>query len=97
MAWSVEPGDLCPTCGLRKDHLLSDGTRVLYGQGVGHLVITEEGRKFVAKQLADDLMQDVIMVAAHVASDPKMQIDDVAYKSARKLLELVTDIPDRLR
>jgi hypothetical protein len=74
-----------------------DGKRILYGQGVATLVITEEGRKFVVKSLVEDLVRDIIMVAAHVTSDQKMQADDPAYDAARKLLHAVTDIPTTMR
>jgi hypothetical protein len=94
---TIRAGEICPTCGLRRDELLADGSRILYGQGVGQLIITEEGRKFVIKNLVEDVMLDIIKVAAHVATDPKLSADDNVYVSARKLLHVVTDIPDRVR
>lgn len=94
---TLQPGQLCPTCGLRQDSLLADGQRILYGQGVGALVITEHGRKFVVQNLIEDVMNDLIKVAAHVATDPKLAADDDVYMCARRLLNVATDIPARIR
>lgn len=97
MTTTVKPGELCPTCGLRRDELYADGRRILYGQGVAQIVVTSEGRKFVIKTLVKEVADLIIMVAAHVASDQKMQADDPVYDAARKLLSVVVDIPTEMR
>lgn len=97
MTTTVLPGAVCPTCGIRRDEIHADGKRILYGQGVATLVVTPEGRKFVIKSLVEDVVRDIIAVAAYVASDPKMRADDAIYGSARKLLSVVSDIPTELR
>ena len=97
MTAGVLPGQKCPTCGLRQDELYADGERILYGQGVAQIVVTPEGRKFVIKTLVKEVADQIIMVAAHVASNPKMQADDPVYDAARKLLSAVVDIPTEMR
>ncbi len=97
MTTTVLPGTICPTCGIRRDELFANGQRILYGQGVATIVVTPEGRKFVIKSLVKEVADQIIMVAAHVVSNPKIQVDDPVYDAARKLLNAVTDIPTELR
>ena len=94
---AVKPGELCPTCGLRRDELYQDGQRILYGQGVATMVVTPEGRKFVIKTLVAEVADQIIMVCAKVVADKNTQVDDPAYDAARKLLAAVTDIPTEMR
>lgn len=90
------PGEQCENCGLRMDNVVAGGVSILYGQGVGQLIITEEGRRFVIKHLVEDVTRDMVAVAAQVVSDPKMQTDDAIYMAARRLLSVAVDIPDRV-
>ncbi len=94
---TVKYGQLCEHCGMRRDELLADGSSILYGQGLGHLIVTEDGKKFIAKKMIEEFMDDIIQVAAHVVSDPNLSTDSRAYGAARKLLSVITDIPETLR
>lgn len=94
---TVRPGEKCPTCHIRMDELRVDGSSILYGQGIGQLIITEDGRKFVAKTMLEDVTHDIILVAAYVCSVPSLTADDATYQAARKLLETIADVPDSVR
>ena len=94
---TVLPGEKCPTCHIRMDALCADGSHILYGQGLGHLIVTDDGKKFVAKKMLEPMVHDIIQVAASVVSDPKLTADDSLYQSARRLLNSVADIPESVR
>jgi hypothetical protein len=97
MKTTVKPGQLCPTCGLRRDEVYADGQRILYGQGVAKIVVTPEGQKFVIKTLVKDIAEKIMRVAATVVSDPKYGSEDQVYREARDLLDAIADIPTTMR
>ena len=94
---TVLPGEKCPTCHVRMDALCADGSHILYGQGVGHLIVTDDGKKFVAKKMLEPMVLDIIQVAAYIVSQPNFTSDDDLYQSARRLLDSVADIPESVR
>jgi hypothetical protein len=94
----VKGGHICPTCGLRQDSVYVDGSRILYGQGVGHLVVTEDGRRFIAKHLMEEWTKDILITCAWIAGQQHWHADDRVYMAARRLLAAcVDDIPDRMK
>lgn len=94
----VSGGEICPTCGLRKDTIDLDGKRILYGQGVGHLIVTEEGRKFIVEKMLEEWINDILITCAWIVGQEHLNADDRVYMSARRLLgACVDDIPDKLR
>lgn len=94
---TVLPGQKCPTCHIRMDELRADGSSLLYGQGVGQLIVTEDGRRFIAKKMLEEMIGDIIRVAAFVCSDPTLTADDAYYQAARRLLDSVADVPESVR
>ena len=93
----VKPGEICPTCGLRRDEIYADGKRILYGQGVAKIVVTPEGQRFVVKTLVKDIAEKIMRVAATIVSDPQYSAEDHVYREARDLLDAVADIPTQLK
>lgn len=94
---TVRPGEKCPTCHIRMDELRADGSSIVYGQGIGQLIVTEDGRKFVAKKMLETMIHDIVLVSAYVCSVPALTADDATYQAARKLLETIADVPESVR
>lgn len=92
----VKVGDVCPTCGQRKDGIDPETHKsIVHGHAIG---LTEAGRRFILKNMIAEWQRDVITMAGYIIARPDLTADDDVYTAAKRILKVaVDDFPDRHR